>query len=127
MKDTILIVDDEKILGLMDKMLSKKYNTVTARNGAEGLDAFVAHQDRIKLVITDEMMPIMTGSEMMGEIIKIKPNTSVIFVTGKNKVDYEGGYHMIRKPFNITDFVGTVKNIMDNYQSGSGEHVKIEE
>lgn len=126
-KDTILIVDDEKILDLMNKMLSKKYNTVTARNGSEGLAAFIEHQDKIKLVITDEMMPIMSGSEMMNEIIKIKPNMSVIFVTGRNKVDYEGGYHMMKKPFNISDFVNTVKTIMDNYQSGSGEHAKIEE
>jgi DNA-binding NtrC family response regulator len=125
MKDTILIVDDEKILSLMDKMLSKKWSTLTAKNGADGLKIFEENKDRIKLVVTDEMMPEMSGSSMMEEIVKIKPGMPVIFVTGKDNVLYQGGHHMMKKPFNIIDLFNTVKMIMDNYQSGSGEHTKI--
>ena len=126
MKDTILIVDDEKIITLMDKMLSKRYQTIIARDGAEGLDAFKDNSDRIKLVITDENMPQMSGSQMVEEIVKIKPNIPVIFVTGMSKVAYKGGHHVINKPFNVVDLVNTVKMIMDSYQSGSGEHQKFE-
>ena len=127
MKDTILIVDDEKILSLIDKMLSKKWDTLVARDGEEGLKIFGENKSKIKLVITDEMMPKMSGSQMIEEIIKEKPGMPVIFITGKNKVNYQGGHIMLRKPFNIVDLVSTVKTIMDNYQSGSGEHTQIQE
>ncbi|MBD3406168.1 MAG: response regulator [Candidatus Lokiarchaeota archaeon] len=125
MKDTILIVDDEKILDLMNKMLSKKHSTLTAKDGQEGLKIFNENKDRIKLVITDEMMPKMTGSEMVEQIVNEKPGMPIIFVTGKNEVNYRGGHHIIRKPFNIIDLVNTVKTVMDSYQTGSGQHTKI--
>lgn len=125
MKDTILVVDDEKILALMDKILSKKYKTITAKDGAEGLELFKENSSNIKLIVTDERMPRMTGSEMVEEIKKIKPDVPVIFVSGQ-KIVYEGGHMYLRKPFNIVDLDNMVKTVMESYQSGSGEFPKIE-
>lgn len=117
MKDTILIVDDEKILGLMDKMLSKNgFKTLTTKNGVEGLKTFKENMNNIKLIIVDEQMPLMSGSAMMEEIIKIEPNILTIFVTGKSKIAYEGSHHMLKKPFNIIDLINLVKILMDSHQ-----------
>jgi len=118
MKDMVLIVDDEKILLLMEKIISKNYGTIIAENGSKGLKAFQDNADNISLVITDQTMPNMLGSEMITEIRKIKPSIPVIFITSLNSIPYDGGYHMLHKPFNISDLNDLVKMIMNSYHTG---------
>lgn len=126
MKNSILVVDDEKIIDLIDKMLkSREYDTILANNGKEGLNKFLENIDKIKLIISDEMMPRMSGSKMVSEIRKHKPNIPVIFITGALKVVYDGGYLLLRKPFNIIDLLDMVKTVMQSYESGSGEYKKV--
>jgi CheY-like chemotaxis protein len=113
MKNTILIVDDEKILSLMDKMLSRSYNTIIARNGKEGLERFTDNKEAIKLIVTDINMPIMSGVDMVTAIRKIAPSVPVIFVTGQT-VKYDGDHILIQKPFNVPDLLEAVKTIMNH-------------
>jgi len=124
MRDTVLIVDDEKIIVLMNKIISKDYKTITAKNGAEGLEKFTANCDSIKLVVTDESMPIMSGSEMVNKIRETNPNIPVIFITSKEKFGYDGNHLLIKKPFNIIDLQNAVKTIMS--YGGSGTYPKAQ-
>jgi len=68
-KEEILLVDDEEIvLNVGSEVLeSLGYRVVTARNGIEALNFFRLQPDRFSLVITDETMPHMTGTELAGE------------------------------------------------------------
>lgn len=81
-KARILIVDDEEEIR---KTLSRHfkfdgYNVDTAENGVKALN--IMAKKRMEVVITDIMMPQMTGIELLKEIKKQYPMTHVIVITG---------------------------------------------
>ena len=82
----ILAVDDEEnILLLYDAILSKEGHKVfKAKNGEEGLEIFFSIP--IDLVILDEMMPLMSGNELVKEIRKEDKFVPVIMVTAKGTI-----------------------------------------
>jgi len=63
MKPTILIVDDnEEILEYLSRYLNAHYTIITARDGKEAITKMA--DDRIRLVVSDVMMPEMDGFEL---------------------------------------------------------------
>jgi YesN/AraC family two-component response regulator len=52
-----------------------------AENGAVALDAFLAAPDEIALVLTDIVMPVMSGTELVGRIREIRPGTKVVLMS----------------------------------------------
>ena len=83
-QEMILVVDDEfSITASTSQLLLKcNYRVLTAGNGEEGLAVFKEHQNDIRLVITDTMMPIMGGLQMVREMKRLKPDLPVIASTG---------------------------------------------
>lgn len=86
----ILVVDDEvNILTLFSAVLSKAgYKAIPARNGAEALDKY--YEGNIDMIICDEMMPVMTGNELVKEIRKENQNIPIIMVTAKGSIQDKG-------------------------------------
>ena len=80
---TILVVDDEaNILTLISKILSiGGYNVLTASNGQEALDIYL--DNHIDMIVCDEMMPVMSGNELVKEIRKENKTIPIIMVTAK--------------------------------------------
>ena len=77
----ILVVDDEEaILESLDFTLADEYRVYTARTGAEGLE-LIDHED-IDLVISDQVMPGMTGVEFFEQVIERKPFVIRMMLTG---------------------------------------------
>ncbi len=85
-KLTILCVDDEQdiVNSLYDTFMSK-YNVLTALNGADALDIF--DKENITLIITDQRMPGMTGSELLAKINESKPLCKKILLTGYSDIN----------------------------------------
>ncbi|KAB1441564.1 response regulator [Pseudodesulfovibrio senegalensis] len=83
----ILVIDDEKptlkMFGLLLGALG--YETLTAENGREGVDAFREH--RPEIVLTDIKMPIMDGIEALREIKRIDPHAEVVIITGHGDME----------------------------------------
>ena len=82
-KYKILIVDDNKetVAGLTS-FLERKYNTACAYDGLEGIQVFENDKEGIDLVITDLVMPSISGVTLI-EIIKKKyPETPIVAITG---------------------------------------------
>ncbi len=79
----LLVIDDsrETVAGLQS-FLSQKYEVLTAYNGLDGLKAFETSADRIDLVITDLVMPEISGVGVISIIKKKYPGTPVIAITG---------------------------------------------
>ncbi|MPZ21860.1 MAG: response regulator, partial [Luteitalea sp.] len=73
--ETILIVDDEKSLVLLGEeiLAALGYEPVGFDRSPAALAAFRADPDRFDLVLTDEIMPEMTGTEFAGTLHKIRP------------------------------------------------------
>lgn len=90
---TVLIVEDDKNLrNLMNIKLTKDgYNTITAENGKEGLEAFYANH--IDIVLVDDMMPIMSGCELVSALREESSGVPIIMITAKGTIeDKEHGF-----------------------------------
>ena len=85
---SVLFADDEeKIRQSMERLLALKYETIyLAKDGAEALEIYKEKSPDI--VITDIMMPNMTGLELTKEIREISRETPVIIATAHNETDF---------------------------------------
>lgn len=114
----LLIEDNEDLLLLMVKLLSREYNVFTAKNGKEG--ARIINEQEINLVVSDIMMPEMDGNEFC-KYVKNNLEIShipIILLTAKeseaDKVEsYESGADSyINKPFNLAVLKANIKSLI---------------
>ena len=104
-KVKILVVDDEAIVreSLHDWLSDVGYQVVTAENGSQALE--ILKRERLRIVITDLVMPGMDGIELMKRAKEIFSNIEVIIITAYGSVPSaisairEGAYDYIEKPF----------------------------
>ena len=118
-KQTILLVEDnEDMLQVLVDMLSPLYKVKIAMNGQEGLDK--ALEENPDLIISDVMMPVMSGTEMC---MKLKTNFNsshipVILLTALTSDDSKlkgvqcGADDYVEKPFNHKILLGKIANIL---------------
>ena len=79
----LIIEDNIEVLRSLGKYFTKKnYKVVTASNGLDGLKIFESDQDGFDLVITDLVMPNISGVAIISMVKKKKPDTPVIAITG---------------------------------------------
>jgi PAS domain S-box-containing protein len=82
--ETILLVEDEpQVRELAAKMLSAHgYRVVVAANGLEALKAAEEIDDRFDLLITDVVMPWLSGPELVAKLKQKRPDLKVLYVSG---------------------------------------------
>ena len=82
-KHRILIIDDsmETVVGLKD-YLGKKYHVLTAHNGRDGIKKYDKNENRLHLVLTDLILPDVSGSYLISLFKKKTPEMPVIAMTG---------------------------------------------
>ena len=87
---TILIADDDKnILTLLTTVLhSNGFKILAAQDGAEAFDLYL--DNHIDMLISDEMMPNLSGNELVKEIRKDDPALPIIMVTAKDATSDKG-------------------------------------
>ncbi len=87
MEKKVLVIDDEQptlnMFGLL--LAAYGYRTLTASNGAEGVETF--EHERPGIVLTDIKMPVMDGIEVLRRIKDIDPQAEVIVITGHGDMD----------------------------------------
>ena len=81
LRHTVLVVDDEPaVLELVKIILSRQgYRVLTANSGPRALDACGRHPGNIDLLLTDVMMPEMSGFELVRGIRDQNPNLPVLY------------------------------------------------
>lgn len=125
---TILVVEDNvELLMLMKHLLSRKYRVETARNGREAVE--VIGKSEIDLIISDVMMPVMDGYELV-KYVKNSVDYShlpVILLTAKaqesDKMDAltVGADEYMTKPFKMKELQLRIDNLIANRQRISRE------
>ena len=125
---TILVVEDNvELLMLMKHLLSRKYRVETARNGGEAVE--VIGKSEIDLIISDVMMPVMDGYELV-KYVKNSVDYShlpVILLTAKaqesDKMDAlkVGADEYMTKPFKMKELQLRIDNLIANRQRISRE------
>ena len=119
-KHKLLVIDDSKetVAGL-NSFLSQKYDVLTAYNGLDGLKAFETNEAEIDLVITDLVMPEISGVGVISIIKKKYPGTPVIAITGWGEhpgalaTEAEADL-VLDKPFELVDLDRHVAELLTN-------------
>jgi CheY-like chemotaxis protein len=91
--ETVMIVDDELVLvALAEELLAEcGYEPVGFRSSSEALEAFRADPQRFDLLLTDEAMPGLLGTELAREIRCLRPAIPIILMSG------QGGSHLAKR------------------------------
>lgn len=119
--ECILVADDEESFGQIYEqgLLSFGYKVFTARDGDEAFALFQKRHSEIDLVITDLMMPKMTGEELYHKLRALNPSVKVILATGaidlKAKTEFlkMGVREIIMKPFLLDELMAAVRKALD--------------
>jgi CheY-like chemotaxis protein len=112
---TILMIDDEDLLLTMGEMIltSFGYKVLTANNGIRALEIFEKKKDEIDLVITDLVMPQMSGRELIERLRRIAPELKVICASGfVRPPSTEEQENYLQKPFASQDLLRKVKQVL---------------
>ena len=105
---TVLLIDDEDgVRAVAEQMfLSFGLKTLTAADGAEGIDLFIKHQAVISLVLLDLTMPHMSGEETLRALRVLSPQLPVILMSGYNQSSVpelatDDRVSFLQKPFSL--------------------------
>ena len=118
-RERILIIDDDPdILDVLELTLSERFDVIKASNGAEGLAQ--ARTGNPDIIITDFMMPVMTGPEFCKELRKdvLLSHIPIILLTGKGdtkdmvKGINAGADDYLIKPFEPDNLLARINMIM---------------
>jgi DNA-binding NtrC family response regulator len=114
---TILIVDDETdILRLVEKILTEQgYNIILSRGAQNAINAFGRMTRKPDLILTDVVMPGMSGPMLIDHLLAISQNLRVLFMSGYDerqvvqKYVVDKGFTLIAKPFTPQRLAEAVK------------------
>jgi CheY-like chemotaxis protein len=112
---TILMVDDEDLLLTMGKTILSTYGyqVLTANGGQKALEILSRKERPVDLVITDLVMPAMSGRELVEQIRKLSPGTRIICTSGyvwPASQENDGAY--LQKPFTSQELLLKVKQAL---------------
>jgi CheY-like chemotaxis protein len=116
----ILVIDDEEIntvlLGKMIRHLG--YKVTVTEDSLKGLKIFKENPEKFNVVLADQNMPHLTGSEMCKEIKKISPSTPVVIITGTANMDLDvlkeaGVKEIILKPVRLNAIKDSLSKYLD--------------
>ncbi len=113
---TILFVDDEVgIVKLAEHMLkSMGYNAIVTNSSKKALKYFTEDPEDYDVIITDQVMPELTGSELSERIIAIRPDIPIILCTGfsesltPEKASEIGIQEIVMKPIEMTELAQAI-------------------
>jgi PAS domain S-box-containing protein len=117
----ILVVDDEiPILTVTQQTLNAfGYQVLTAEHGAQAIGLFAANRDKIALVLTDMMMPVMDGHATILALREIDPEIKIIAASGLSansniaKSGQLGTKHFLAKPYTTGTMLTTIKTALE--------------
>ena len=94
------------------------YHVISGRNGAEALEAVRARGGRVDLLLTDVVMPHMTGAELASALGGEQPGLKVLFMTGHTDDPSlagrlgDGSVELIQKPFTNEALLRVVRRLL---------------
>ncbi len=131
-KFSLLYVDDEATnLRVFKANFRKYFNVHTSTNPIEAID--ILDQEDIQVIVTDQRMPEMTGTQFLEKILPDHPDVIKIILTGftdieaiKDGINRCGIFKYITKPWNFDEMKGVLERAIDTYQQAaeSEEHIK---
>jgi len=118
--ETILVVeDDPQILDLVTHILkSEGYSVLSAGSGEEGLHIGTQYGRKIHMLLTDIVMPRISGGELASQLRLYRPHIQVLFMSGYTKYTkaahgtLQSAEDFIWKPFSSSDLTLKVREML---------------
>ena len=118
--ETILLVeDDESVRKFTKKLLENAgYTVIGASGGMDALAAMEVSGPGVSLLITDVVMPLMSGKELAVRLLRDYPGLKVLYLSGYtgNAIVHHGmldpGIDFIQKPFNSRELLSRIREIL---------------
>jgi len=119
--EKILLVEDEFNVRFltMKILLGAGYDVLQANNGVNALD-ILQKESKVKLIITDVIMPEMGGKELSDKATKLYPNIKTVFVSGytDDTISQSGllkeGIIFLQKPYSPSELLQLVRDTLDD-------------
>jgi nitrogen-specific signal transduction histidine kinase len=119
--ETILVVEDQANLRelICEVLEDNGYSVLSARDPREALSLVEAHGGRIDLLLTDVVMPGMSGHELAGELTPQRPAMRVLYMSGYTSDIIAGrgvlqeGLQLLEKPFTSLSLTRRVRQVLD--------------
>ena len=119
--ETVLLVEDEEALLKMGKMMLEElgYTVLTADSPNEAIKLAEQYAGDIHLILTDVVMPEMSGRDLQKRLSDLRPGIKCLFMSGytANVIAHRGildeGVHFLQKPFFMNDLAAKVRKAME--------------
>jgi len=83
MRKAALAVDDDRVfVELLWEILRHRYDVIVAFDGLEAIEAYLRWRERIHLIVTGLVMPVMRGDEFAERVRRVDPDVPIIVVSG---------------------------------------------
>ena len=119
--ETILLAEDNEMVRTLTCEILKRqgYTVVEARHGADALDIARRYHGPIHLLLTDVVMPEMSGPELVSRLGPIRPQMKIVYMSGytADAIDHQGmldeGIEFLPKPVGVDTLVRKVREVLD--------------
>ena len=120
--ETVLVVEDDPVVRRLTESVleGRGYRVLTAGNGPEALQTLKRHKDSISLLLTDVVMPQMSGRELADRLASQRPGTRIVFMSGhaEDAIVHHGvlepGVTLIQKPFTPQSLLEKIRGALDS-------------
>lgn len=120
METVLLAEDDPDVKKLIkDALVKYGYTVMEAADGEEAVKVFMDNRDKVDILVFDIIMPKMKGDEAYKEIVKIRPEIKVIFISGYteeiiySKGVLEKGLSVVSKPVSPHEILTKIREVLD--------------
>ena len=119
--ETILLVEDDPALRKMaaEVLRDTGYKVVTAQSGTEAIKVAAQHHGPLDVLLTDVVMPGMTGRELAGQIVTTHPRIRILYMSGytDDAIGHHGfqgrTWRLLQKPFTHAALVRHVRDALE--------------
>jgi CheY-like chemotaxis protein len=127
--ETILLVEDEEAVRTMaQRMLERNgYRVIVARDPADALRIAAEPDQGIDLLLTDVVMPVMSGATLATQLRRLRPEVEVLYVSGYTDGTVgahgvlETGAFFLQKPFTAEQLVRKLRSVLDAPGAGQAD------
>jgi two-component system cell cycle sensor histidine kinase/response regulator CckA len=121
----ILVVDDEPIVVNVIRSALQTYGqtVLAASSGKEAIELFKEHHASIAMVVTDVTMPNMTGPELAEQLLELRPDLRILFISGycDELPASMRAFGCVSKPFQVSQLVSRIHDLLKDRHE-TGEH-----
>lgn len=118
--ETILVVEDAPLVRQLTRELleTRGYRVIEAVSGESALEFCQTYPEPISLIVSDIIMPKITGRELAEQALRIRPGIKVLLMSGyadeiTRELIAKTGFHFIAKPFTSNALASKVREVLD--------------